>query len=53
MTVSLKPSGFFEQNPALDVPQSTQSSNGSRLLEDKDLKKVADDECCNVRESRL
>jgi primary-amine oxidase len=31
MTVSLKPSGFFEQNPALDVPQSTHES---RLVED-------------------
>ncbi|KAH9216417.1 putative copper amine oxidase [Leptodontidium sp. 2 PMI_412] len=37
MTVSLKPSGFFEQNPALDVPQSTQKANGSRLLEDNVL----------------
>ncbi|KAK6196994.1 hypothetical protein LQW54_010956 [Pestalotiopsis sp. IQ-011] len=31
MTVSLKPSGFFEQNPALDVPQSTQGVNNSTL----------------------
>lgn len=53
MTVSLKPSGFFEQNPALDVPQSTQSSNGSRLLEDEDLKEVVEDQCCKVRDSKL
>jgi primary-amine oxidase len=53
MTVSLKPSGFFEQNPALDVPQSTQSSNGSRLLEDNDLKEAVEDQYCKVRDSRL
>lgn len=58
MTVSLKPSGFFDRNPALDVPQSTQRLNGSRLLEDKDLKEVVADrggqeECCKVRDSRL
>ncbi|GME24771.1 putative copper amine oxidase [Neofusicoccum parvum] len=29
MTVSLKPSGFFDANPALDVPQSTQEGNRS------------------------
>ncbi|OMP82320.1 Copper amine oxidase 1 [Diplodia seriata] len=29
MTVSLKPSGFFDTNPALDVPQSTQERNKS------------------------
>ena len=38
VTVSLKPSGFFDQNPALDVPQSTQAGNGSRLVEDGALK---------------
>ncbi|TVY56687.1 Copper amine oxidase 1 [Lachnellula cervina] len=38
MTVSLKPSGFFDWNPALDVPQSTQAGNGSRLVEDGALK---------------
>ncbi|KAH7127907.1 copper amine oxidase [Dactylonectria estremocensis] len=35
MTVSLKPSGFFEQNPALDVPQSTQRVNQSVLYEER------------------
>lgn len=51
MTVSLKPSGFFEQNPALDVPQSTQKSNGSRLLEDKDLTVAVGeaDSCCKPK----
>lgn len=34
MTVSLKPSGFFEYNPALDVPQSTQGSNQSILVDE-------------------
>jgi len=47
VTVSLKPSGFFEQNPALDVPQSDQSSNGSRLVEDKELKGVLEDRGCS------
>ncbi|KAH9906005.1 copper amine oxidase [Xylariomycetidae sp. FL2044] len=35
MMVSLKPSGFFESNPALDVPQSTQRANQSVLYEDQ------------------
>ncbi|RMJ13101.1 hypothetical protein BHE90_004937 [Fusarium euwallaceae] len=35
MMVSLKPSGFFEHNPALDVPQSTQRSNQSTLYEEQ------------------
>lgn len=34
MTVSLKPSGFFGANPALDVPQSTAGVNGSRLVDE-------------------
>lgn len=33
MQVSFKPSGFFEQNPALDVPQSTQNVNRSTLYD--------------------
>lgn len=50
MVVSLKPSGFFEQNPALDVPQSTQKSNGSRLLEDTTLKvAVGEEGCCKPK----
>jgi hypothetical protein len=28
--MSFKPVGFFEQNPALDVPPSTQHANQSR-----------------------
>lgn len=35
MSVSLKPSGFFEYNPALDVPQSTQGVNRSVLYEEE------------------
>ncbi|KAE8451561.1 hypothetical protein EG329_003634 [Mollisiaceae sp. DMI_Dod_QoI] len=52
MVVSLKPSGFFDQNPALDVPQSTQDVNGSKLVEDTALmvavgEKGAD--CCTPK----
>ncbi|KAH8895610.1 putative copper amine oxidase [Thozetella sp. PMI_491] len=45
MTVSLKPSGFFEQNPALDVPQSTQRSNQSILYEEQQNKA----DCCGPK----
>jgi primary-amine oxidase len=54
MAVSLKPSGFFEQNPALDVPQSTQGKNKSVLIEDTALTKAmhtAGNSC--GRESKL
>ncbi|KIX93918.1 uncharacterized protein Z520_10255 [Fonsecaea multimorphosa CBS 102226] len=34
MQVSLKPSGFFGENPLMDVPQSSQLSGGSKLYED-------------------
>jgi len=53
MTVSLKPSGFFEQNPALDVPQSTQSANRSVLIDDKTLNGASVDKCCVAREVKL
>ncbi len=53
MTVSLKPSGFFDQNPALDVPQSTQRSNGSRLVEDMALTVAVGGRSCGTRESKL
>lgn len=53
MTVSLKPSGFFDQNPALDVPQSTQKSNGSRLVEDTALTVAVGGGSCGMRESKL
>jgi primary-amine oxidase len=53
MTVSLKPSGFFDQNPALDVPQSTQRSNGSRLVEDTALAVAVGGQSCGMRESKL
>ncbi|CAG8954299.1 hypothetical protein HYFRA_00005920 [Hymenoscyphus fraxineus] len=42
MTVSLKPSGFFDQNPALDVPQSMQKDNGSCLVRDEDVAVVVE-----------
>ena len=41
ITVSLKPADFFEFNPALDVPQSTQDFNRSVLVEGKE-------ECCGA-----
>lgn len=53
MTVSLKPSGFFEQNPALDVPQSKQSTNESRLVEDKALVAAVEELGCKGRDSRM
>ena len=53
MTVSLKSSGFFEHNPALDVPQSKQSMNGSRLVEDKVLVAAIEEHNCKTRDSRL
>ncbi|EXJ78706.1 hypothetical protein A1O1_09108 [Capronia coronata CBS 617.96] len=46
MVVSLKPSGFFEQNPALDVPQSTQRTNHSVLYEERSG-------CCEPKDSKL
>jgi primary-amine oxidase len=52
MTVSLKPSGFFDQNPALDVPQSTQKSNGSKLVGDTALKVAVEGQHCK-REAKL
>lgn len=53
MVVSLKPSGFFDQNPALDVPQSTQKSNGSRLVEDTALTVAVGGQSCGMRDSKL
>jgi primary-amine oxidase len=54
MTVGLKPSGFFDQNPALDVPQSMQKSNGSRLAEGGALvAAVREQSYHKVRDSRL
>lgn len=47
MQVSLKPSGFFEQNPALDVPQSTQSANKS-VLYDNVEEKPSGSSCCTT-----
>ncbi|KAG9238006.1 putative copper amine oxidase [Amylocarpus encephaloides] len=55
MTVSLKPSGFFDQNPALDVPQSTQKDNGSTEIKDEALT-AAVGGCtsnCGTRDSKL
>ncbi|EEA18671.1 hypothetical protein TMatcc_010788 [Talaromyces marneffei ATCC 18224] len=51
MTVSLKPSGFFEYNPALDVPQSTQRTNQSVLYEEEapDAAAKKMDACCQPK----
>lgn len=47
MMVSLKPSGFFEYNPALDVPQSTQRANQSVLYEERQGQ--SKDSCCGPK----
>ncbi|KAL6399755.1 putative copper amine oxidase [Ilyonectria robusta] len=51
MTVSLKPSGFFEQNPALDVPQSTQKANQSVLYKERQppLEEKSTKVCCESK----
>ncbi|KIV98846.1 uncharacterized protein PV09_09417 [Verruconis gallopava] len=54
MTVSLKPSGFFEQNPALDVPQSTQRANRSVLYEQFKLSQEdSGRSCCEAKTSKI
>lgn len=35
LKVSLKPVNFFDRNPAIDVPPSTQSFNKSTLLNEQ------------------
>ena len=47
MTVALKPSGFFDRNPALDVPQSLQAGRGSGLFEG------GGGDCCAVGGGKL
>lgn len=42
--VALKPVNFFEKNPALDVPPSTQDFNKSVLLGNEE--KAGVDACC-------
>lgn len=42
--VALKPVNFFEKNPALDVPPSTQDFNQSVLLGNEEKADV--DACC-------
>lgn len=49
INVSLKPADFFEFNPALDVPQSTQSFNKSVLVQEKPFGMMVEtkgDSCC-------
>lgn len=57
-TISLKPADFFERNPALDVPQSTQASNRSVLVQDpwptEATKPGGGDEvCCKESKAKL
>ncbi|KAL1965866.1 hypothetical protein VTN77DRAFT_4999 [Rasamsonia byssochlamydoides] len=49
LTVSLKPADFFEWNPALDVPQSTQAVNQSVLYGEASTSEAS---CC-PKESKL
>ncbi|KAK2796672.1 hypothetical protein FQN51_009113 [Onygenales sp. PD_10] len=52
ISIMLKPDGFFEKNPALDVPQSNQSFNRSQLHED--AKPAAAKAChCPSKSARL
>lgn len=54
MTVSLKPSGFFESNPALDVPQSSQRNNWSVLYEHfQATQQGAGKGCCEGKTSKI
>lgn len=46
--VALKPVNFFDKNPALDVPPSTQQFNKSVLLSDPAAAK--EDSCCKIDE---
>ena len=48
--VALKPVNFFDKNPALDVPPSTQAFNNSVLLSNGEAKTngVNGDACCAV-----
>ncbi|EJT99280.1 copper amine oxidase [Dacryopinax primogenitus] len=44
--VSMKPNGFFEKSPALDVPQSVQSANKSTLYNGANGKITTDTASC-------
>jgi primary-amine oxidase len=56
-SVSLKPADFFEKNPALDVPPSSQRSNKSVLVQNPwpgaEKRVDADEECCNGVKAKL
>ncbi|KAF2465688.1 uncharacterized protein BDR25DRAFT_378355 [Lindgomyces ingoldianus] len=52
ITISLKPSDFFDKNPALDVPQSRQEVNKSVLVQDSlqsGWKEMGGAECCGLK----
>jgi primary-amine oxidase len=48
ISVTLKPSGFFTKNPALDVPQSTQNFNKSTLDEAGTAENTGNASCCST-----
>lgn len=58
--VSLKPVNFFDKNPALDVPPSTQEFNNSTLLSETHQQPTVEgvvgssgDICCKSTSSKL
>lgn len=57
ITISLKPADFFNKNPAIDVPQSTQASSKSVLVQDPwptEATKTEDDgSCCTESKAKL
>ena len=58
--VSMKPVNFFDKNPALDVPPSTQEFNKSTLLSETHQQSTSEgvvgksgDICCKPSSSKL
>ena len=58
--VSLKPVNFFEKNPAIDVPPSTQEFNKSTLLSETHQQSTTEgivgkegEICCSQTQSKL
>lgn len=49
VSVQLKPAGFFESNPALDVPASNQAFNRSVLRESPRTGSKYGGPCCSGR----
>jgi primary-amine oxidase len=59
LTIHLKPVNFFDENPALDVPPSTQAFNKSNLLSEQHQQPSVtatirdDDTCCAPKTAKL